>query len=67
MFFEEFQDSLAFIDREIHIIRDNKGFYFIAGSNFKNVYDVLKQYLPSKSKQSIEILLEFSWVMLWFL
>jgi hypothetical protein len=38
MFFEEFQDSLAYIDREIHFIRDNLGLYFITGSNFKNVY-----------------------------
>jgi hypothetical protein len=38
IFFEEFQDSLAYIDREIRVIRDNQGFYFITGSNFKNVY-----------------------------
>ena len=38
MFFEEFQDSLAYMVREIRIIRDNQGFYFITGSNFKNVY-----------------------------
>lgn len=38
MFFEEFQDSLAYVDKEIHVIRDNQGFYFITGPDFKNVY-----------------------------
>jgi len=38
MFFEEFQDSTAFIGKEIRLIRDNKGFYYITAQNFKNVY-----------------------------
>ena len=38
LFFEEFQDSLAYIGREIRMIRDNQGFYFITASKFKNVY-----------------------------
>lgn len=38
MFFEEFQDSLAFIDKEIRLIRNDLGYYFITSSNFKNVY-----------------------------
>jgi len=38
MFFEEFQDSLSYKGKEIRMIRDNQGFYFMTGSNFKNVY-----------------------------
>lgn len=38
LFYEEFRDSLAYMDREIRIIRDNPGFYFITGPYFKNVY-----------------------------
>lgn len=38
MFFEEFQDSLSYKDKEIRMIRDNQGFYFMTSSNFKNVY-----------------------------
>ncbi len=38
LFFEEFQDSLAYSGKEIRMIRDNQGFYFMTASNFKNVY-----------------------------
>jgi len=38
LFFEEFQDSLSYKGKEIRIIRDNQGFYFMTASNFKNVY-----------------------------
>ena len=38
MFFEEFNDSLAYLDKEIRLIRSNRGFYFVTSSNFKNVY-----------------------------
>jgi len=38
LFFEEFQDSLSYKGKEIRMIRDNQGFYFMTGSNFKNVY-----------------------------
>ena len=38
LFFEEFQDSLAYKGKEVRMIRDNQGFYFMTGSNFKNVY-----------------------------
>lgn len=38
LFFEEFQDSLSYKGKEVRMIRDNQGFYFIAASNFKNVY-----------------------------
>lgn len=38
LFFEEFQDSLSYKSKEVRIIRDNRGFYFMTASNFKNVY-----------------------------
>jgi hypothetical protein len=38
LFFEEFQDSLSYKGKEIRMIRDNQGFYFMTASNFKNVY-----------------------------
>lgn len=38
LFFEEFQDSLSYKDKEVRMIRDNRGFYFMTASNFKNVY-----------------------------
>jgi len=38
LFFEEFQDSLSYKGKEVRMIRDNQGFYFITASNFKNVY-----------------------------
>lgn len=38
LFFEEFQDSLSFKGKEVRMIRDNLGFYFLTSSNFKNVY-----------------------------
>ncbi len=38
LFFEEFQDSSAYKDREIRILRDVNGFYFITANKFNNVY-----------------------------
>ncbi len=38
LFFEETGDSLAYLDRELHILRDTKGFYFLTADKFKNVY-----------------------------
>ena len=38
LFFEEFQDSMAYKGKEIHLIRNNMGDYFITGKEFKNVY-----------------------------
>jgi len=38
LFFEEFQDSLSYRGKEVRMIRDNQGFYFMTASNFKNVY-----------------------------
>lgn len=38
LFYEELQDSLAYLDREVRIIRNIEGFYFVTSSGFKNVY-----------------------------
>lgn len=38
LFYEEMQDSLAYLDREVRIIRNTEGFYFITAAGFKNVY-----------------------------
>jgi hypothetical protein len=38
LYMEETGDSLAYLDKELRIIRDSKGYYFIVGNNFKNVY-----------------------------
>ena len=38
MFYEEFQDSSCYRGKEIRLIRDDKGYYYITCSKFKNVY-----------------------------
>lgn len=36
--FEEFKDSTNYIGKELRIIRDKAGYYFITGKDFNNVY-----------------------------
>lgn len=38
LFFEEFEDSLAYLDKDIRMIRSYDGYYFITSEKFKNVY-----------------------------
>jgi len=38
LFFEETSDSTAYLDKDVRIIRDTKGYYFVTSKNFKNVY-----------------------------
>ena len=38
LFFQEFADSNLALGKEIRIIRNKPGYYFITGANFKNVY-----------------------------
>ena len=38
IFYEEFQDSMAYKGKNIQLIRNNLGYYFITGEEFKNVY-----------------------------
>ncbi|MCX7797646.1 MAG: hypothetical protein N2249_03375 [Melioribacter sp.] len=41
IFFEEYKDSNLALGKEIRIIRNQAGYYFITASNFKNVYVLL--------------------------
>lgn len=38
IYYEETGDSLAYLDRDLRIIRDTLGYYYITGNKFKNVY-----------------------------
>ncbi|WP_337865330.1 hypothetical protein [Ignavibacterium sp.] len=38
LFMEEMQDSLAYVGKDLRIIRNNEGYYFITSKGFKNVY-----------------------------
>lgn len=38
LFYEEFQDSMSYKGKEVRLIRNNSGNYFITGKDFKNVY-----------------------------
>jgi hypothetical protein len=38
LFFEEAGDSTAFVNKDLRVIRDTLGYYYITGNNFKNVY-----------------------------
>lgn len=38
LFFQETNDSLGYQNKELRVIRDNKGYYFMVADNFKNVY-----------------------------
>jgi len=51
LFFEEFQDSMAFGGKEMRLIRDNKGYYFMTAISFKNVY-VFKAYDGTLTKKN---------------
>lgn len=38
IFVEEFGDSTAYLNSEIRLLRNNNGFYFLTGNDFKNIY-----------------------------
>lgn len=38
LFMEEMQDSMAYVGKELRIIRNQDGYYFITSKGFKNVY-----------------------------
>jgi hypothetical protein len=38
IFYEEFQDSSAFENKELRMLRDMNGYYFFTSEKFKNVY-----------------------------
>ncbi len=55
LFAEEFADSNSAIGKEIRIIRDKSGYYYITGTNFKNVYLFLPTEGGIKQKDKIAI------------
>lgn len=38
LLWEEFADSTNYAGKEVRMIRDKYGYYFVTGANFKNVY-----------------------------
>ena len=38
LFIEETTDSLSYMNAEVRLIRDHKGYYFMTSNGFKNVY-----------------------------
>ena len=58
LFFEENADSNAYLDRELRIIRNDDGYYFITSKGFKNVY-VFQQSDGSLSLKSKIFISEF--------
>ncbi len=58
LFFEETADSNAYLDRELRIIRNDDGYYFITSKGFKNVY-VFQQSEGSLSLKSKIFISEF--------
>jgi hypothetical protein len=50
LFFAEYKDSTNFSGKEIRIIRDKPGYYFITAKDFKNVY----VFIPVESGMKLE-------------
>ena len=55
LFFKEFADSNSAAGKEIRIIRNNAGYYFITGAGFKNVYVFLPVENGMKLDNTISI------------
>ena len=55
LFFQETGDSLGYRNKELHLIRGSKGFYFITANNFKNVYVFIADNGSLKLNNKIEI------------
>ncbi|NMB81080.1 MAG: hypothetical protein GYA14_04625 [Ignavibacteria bacterium] len=50
LYFEEFKDSTNFAGKELRIIRDKLGYYYITGKEFKNVY----LFMPIENGMKLE-------------
>lgn len=50
MFYEEFKDSLSYEGKEIRMICDKAGRYYLTGVGFKNIY----QFIPSVGGMKLE-------------
>jgi hypothetical protein len=55
LFQKEFEDSTAAIGKELRIIRDQAGYYYITGAGFKNVYLFLPVVGGMKMEEKISI------------
>lgn len=56
LFWEEFADSTNYSGKEIRMIRDKYGYYFVTGANFKNIY----VFVPEDGAFSLEKKIEIS-------
>lgn len=56
LFFEEFKDSTNYSGKELRIIRDKSGYYYITGKEFKNVYLFLPIENGMRMENKIKIL-----------
>lgn len=50
LFFAEYKDSTNYLGKEIRIIRDKPGYYFITAQDFKNVY----VFMPVENGMKLE-------------
>lgn len=50
LFYEEFKDSTNFSGKELRIIRDKLGYYYMTGKEFKNVY----LFMPVENGMKLE-------------
>jgi hypothetical protein len=55
LFQEEFADSNLALGKEVRIIRDKVGYYYITASNFKNVYLLMPVEGGMKLEETIKI------------
>ena len=55
LFLEETEDSLGYKNKDLRLIRDSKGYYFIVANNFKNVYVFNTDEGTLKLKNKIEV------------
>ncbi len=55
LFLKETGDSLGYQNKQLNIIRNNKGYYFMVAGNFKNVYVFKNSDGLLKLKKKIEI------------
>ncbi|MEW6508472.1 MAG: hypothetical protein AB1432_12075 [Bacteroidota bacterium] len=50
LFYEEFKDSTSYFGKELRIIRDKSGYYYLTGKEFKNVY----LFIPVENGMKLE-------------
>jgi hypothetical protein len=55
LLFEELQDSIHVTKYSLHVVRDQDGYYFVTGKNFKNVYVFAQGEGSLKLEKKIQI------------